>query len=120
MGRWHHRDAQGGLTEVAVQGPLSSTSGDVPRQWALAGEGLSLEAAWDVSGDLQGGRLVTCLPQITWQEVTLYATFLPGRPVPARVRMVVDWLARLVASCVPPAGSLCLPLSPAPPLPAGT
>ncbi|MGI4796182.1 MAG: substrate binding domain-containing protein, partial [Janthinobacterium lividum] len=94
--RWHYRDAAGSMADIAVGGTLSSTSGDVLRQWALAGEGLSLEAAWDVAEDIRDGRLVECLPGIAWQELNLYATFLPGRPVPARIRLFVDWLATLV------------------------
>ena len=99
--RWHCRGGDGARVEVAVRGTMSSTSGDVLRRWALAGEGLSLEAAWDVADDLRDGRLVACLPEIAWQDLTLYATFLPGRPVPARVRLFVDWLAQLLSGQSP-------------------
>lgn len=104
VSHWRHRDEAGGMAEVAVGGTLSSTSGDVLRQWALAAEGLSLEAAWDVAEDIREGRLVELLPGIAWQELALYATFLPGRPVPARVRLFVDWLAQLVSE---PFGTSC-------------
>ena len=95
--RWHYRDAAGRMADIAVGGTLSSTSGDVLRQWALASEGLSLEAAWDIAEDIRDGRLVECLPGTAWQELTLYATFMPGRPVPARIKLFVDWLANLVS-----------------------
>ena len=95
--RWQYRDGNGDLTDVVVAGTLSSTSGDVLRHWALAGAGLSLEAGWDVSADLSEGRLVECLPRIAWRDVALYATFLPGSPVPPRVRLGVDWLASVIA-----------------------
>lgn len=97
INRWHYQDVAGNMVDIAVDGTLSSTSGDVLRQWVLAGEGLSLEAAWDVAEDIRNGRLVECLPGTAWQELTLYATFLPGRPVPARIKLFVDWLAHLVS-----------------------
>lgn len=93
--RWLYRDRDGIMAEARVAGMLSSSSGDVLRQWALAGAGLSLEAMWDVSADLAAGRLVACLTDVAWQEATLYATFLPGSPLPPRVRLAVDWLVRI-------------------------
>ncbi len=85
------------MAEIPVGGTLSSTSGDVLRRWALAGEGLSLEAAWDVAEDICNGRLIECLQGTDWQQLNLYATFLPGRPVPARIKLFVDWLGHLIS-----------------------
>lgn len=96
ISHWHYRDIGGAMITIPARGSMSSTSGDVLRQWALAGEGLSLEAAWDVAEDLREGRLIECLSSIDWQELTLYATFLPGKPVPARIRLFVDWLSQLI------------------------
>ncbi len=96
ISHWLYRDAGGAVVAIPARGAMSSTSGDVLRQWALAGEGLSLEAAWDVAEDLLEGRLIECLPSVNWQELTLVATFLPGKPVPARIRLFVDWLLQLI------------------------
>jgi DNA-binding transcriptional LysR family regulator len=76
--------------------------------WALAGRGLSLEALWDVAEDLQAGRLVECLADHWCDEIELFATFLPGRPVPPRIRLFVDFIA---------ASDLCRPASHALPAP---
>jgi len=93
ISRWRYRVESGEMRVIGVEGRLSSTSGDVLRQWAISGAGLSLEADWDVEADLAEGRLVECLPEVSWEAVSLYATFLPGRPVAPRVRLAIDWLA---------------------------
>lgn len=93
ISRWRYRTGAGEMRDLDVEGRLSSTSGDVLRQWAISGVGLSLEAEWDVAADLAEGRLVECLPDVSWEEVSLYATFLAGRPVAPRVRLAVEWLA---------------------------
>ena len=90
--RWLFR-TENGLEEVKVHGHLSSGAGDVLHGWALGGRGLSLEALWDVAEDLQAGRLVECLADYRGDRIELFATFLPGRPVPPRVRLFVDFMA---------------------------
>jgi len=98
ISRWRYRSDEGDIRDIEIAGRLSSTSGDVLRQWAIDGAGLSLEAEWDVASDLAEGLLITCLPKIDWEEVSLYATFLPGRPVSPRVRLAIDWIAETFSS----------------------
>jgi DNA-binding transcriptional LysR family regulator len=90
--RWRFRVGSS-LEEVKVTGHLSSGSGDVLHGWALEGRGFSLEALWDVAEDLQAGRLVACLADYRCDEVELFATFLPGHPVPPRIRLFVNFMA---------------------------
>jgi DNA-binding transcriptional LysR family regulator len=90
VSNWRHRTDTGEVRNLVISGLLSSTSGDVLRQWAISGTGLSLEAEWDVADDLAAGRLVECLPNVEWEEVSLYATYLPGKPVAPRVRLAID------------------------------
>lgn len=86
------------LRAVTGTGRLSSGSGEVLHRWALDGYGISLEAHWDVADDLAAGRLVTALADQACPPLDLYATFLPGQPVPPRVRLFVDFIAAHVAS----------------------
>lgn len=79
--------------EIKVSGALSSSSGDVLHGWALEGRGLSLEALWDVEEDLADGRLVECLPAYWCDSIELFATFLPGKPLPPRIRLFIDFVA---------------------------
>ncbi|WP_413991672.1 LysR family transcriptional regulator [Labrys okinawensis] len=82
---------------IKVSGTLSSTSGDVLHGWVLAGRGLSLEALWDVEDDLAGGRLVECLAPFWCDSIDLFATFLPGKPLPPRIRLFIDFIAAAFA-----------------------
>jgi DNA-binding transcriptional LysR family regulator len=90
--RWRFR-TKTGSEEIKVGGRLSSGSGDVLHGWALEGRGLSLEALWDVAEDLESGRLVECLADFWCDTIELFATFLPGQPIPPRIRLFVDFIA---------------------------
>ena len=87
--RWRFR-AETGFEEVKVGGHLSSGSGDALHGWALEGRGLSAEALWDVADDLEAGRLVECLPDYGCDDIELFATFLPRKPISASIRLFVD------------------------------
>jgi DNA-binding transcriptional LysR family regulator len=86
---------------VKVGGSLSSANGDVLHAWALAGEGLSLEARWDVEEDLAAGRLVEVLPGYRASDLELYAVFAPGKTIIPRIRMFVDYVAQELARLFP-------------------
>jgi LysR family transcriptional activator of dmlA len=81
--------------EVHVGGSLSSADGTVLRAWALSGEGISWEALWDVVDDLRAGKLVHVLSDCRGADMELYAVFAPGKPVPPRIRLFVDFLIRV-------------------------
>jgi DNA-binding transcriptional LysR family regulator len=89
--RWRFR-FEAGFEEVKVGGHLSSGSGDALHGWALEGRGLSAEALWDVADDLEAGRLVECLADHWCDDIELFATFLPGHPLPPRIRLFVDFM----------------------------
>jgi LysR family transcriptional activator of dmlA len=91
--RWRFRAESGEKEEIRVAGHLSSGSGDVLHGWALEGRGLSLEALWDVAEDLESGRLVECLADFWCDSIELFAAFLPGHPIPPRIRLFVDFIA---------------------------
>src|ERR1700744_1485866 len=95
--RWRFH-AESGLEEIRVGGHLSSNSGDALHGWALEGRGFSLEAYWDVAEDLHQGRLVECLADCRWDSIELFATFLPGQPVPPRIRLFVGFMASKLAN----------------------
>ena len=103
LARRHHLDdlwrfrREGSEFEVRVRGNLSSGDGAVLHEWALSGEGISWEALWDVSEDLASGRLVHVLREYESSPMELYAIFAPGKPVPPRIRLFVDHIARAFA-----------------------
>jgi DNA-binding transcriptional LysR family regulator len=111
LARRHHLDdlwrfrRDGSEFEVRVGGNLSSGDGAVLHAWALSGEGISWEALWDVSEDLTSGRLVHVLQEYESSPMELYAIFAPGKPVPPRIRLFVDYIARAFARFSPSASN---------------
>jgi LysR family transcriptional activator of dmlA len=101
--RFRHNDSE---FEVRVRGNLSSGDGAVLHAWALSGEGISWEALWDVSEDLAGSRLVHLLPEYRSSPMELYAIFAPGKPVPPRIRLFLDHIARAFARLGPSASKI--------------
>lgn len=87
----HARD--GGTARARVQGPLTSNSGEMVRDWCLAGHGVMLRSLWDIAPQLATGELVRVLPQYAMPEADIHWV-APWRPkTPRRVRLLVDHLA---------------------------
>ena len=78
---------------VTVQGPLSSNSGEVVRDWCLAGHGIMLRSLWDIAPQLASGALVRVLPGWSMADADIH-WLAPYRPrVPRRTRLLIDFLA---------------------------
>ncbi|MDM0013808.1 LysR substrate-binding domain-containing protein [Variovorax sp. J22P168] len=90
---WPLRHARDGSTaRVRVRGPLSSNSGELVRDWCLAGRGIMLRSLWDVAPRLASGELVRVLPQYAMPDADLQ-WIAPWRPrTPRRVRLLIDFL----------------------------
>jgi LysR family transcriptional activator of dmlA len=91
---WTLRHARDGSTaRVRVQGPLTSNSGEMVRDWCLAGHGIMLRSLWDIAPQLASGELVRVLPQYAMPDADIHWV-APWRPrTPRRVRLLVDHLA---------------------------
>jgi DNA-binding transcriptional LysR family regulator len=91
---WTLSDAKSRLpVRVQVSGPLSSNSGEMVRDWCLAGQGIVLRSLWDIAPQLASGELVRVLPQLSMAEADIQ-WIAPWRPrTPRRVRLLVDFLA---------------------------
>ncbi|QOF81862.1 LysR family transcriptional regulator [Variovorax sp. 38R] len=90
---WTLRHARDGSTaRVRVQGPLTSNSGEMVRDWCLAGHGVMLRSLWDIAPQLASGELVRVLPQHGMPDADIHWV-APWRPkTPRRVRLLVDHL----------------------------
>ncbi|SEF28402.1 DNA-binding transcriptional regulator, LysR family [Variovorax sp. NFACC28] len=90
---WTLRHARDGSTaRVRVQGALASNSGEMVRDWCLAGHGIMLRSLWDIAPQLASGELVRLLPQYAMAEADIH-WIAPWRPkTPRRVRLLVDHL----------------------------
>ncbi len=100
------------VQHVPVNGPLSSNSGELVRDWCLAGHGIMLRSLWDIAPQLASGQLVRVLQAYAMPEADIH-WLAPYRPqTPRRIRLLVDFLAerfrkepwkRLSAPSAPPA-----------------
>ncbi|KQT10513.1 LysR family transcriptional regulator [Ramlibacter sp. Leaf400] len=77
---------------VRVGGPLSSNSGELVRDWCLAGHGIMLRSLWDIAGALASGELVRVLPAYAMTDADIH-WLAPHTPTtPRRIRLLVDFL----------------------------
>ncbi|MUG94580.1 LysR family transcriptional regulator [Scytonema sp. UIC 10036] len=77
---------------VPVQGRIVSDNAEALYQAALSGCGIALLATFIVGKDLRCGRLLTVLDEWTTPQTDIFAVFAPGRYVPSKIRVFVDFL----------------------------
>jgi len=86
------RTAQGKRTPVTVSGPLSSNSGELVRDWCLAGHGIMLRSLWDVAEHLASGELVRLLPDWAMHDADVHWLAPYRAHMPLRLRLLQDFL----------------------------
>lgn len=80
---------------VPVSGRLQASDGEALRHLAIHGVGLARLAEFTVRGDIAAGRLVPVLVDGTVSETEAFHAVYVGQggPLPARVRVLLDYLA---------------------------
>lgn len=78
---------------VRVRGPLSSNSGELVRDWCLAGRGIMLRSLWDIAPALAGGELQRVLPAYAMSDADIHWLAPHTASTPKRIRLLVDYLA---------------------------
>jgi len=78
---------------VRVAGPLSSNSGELVRDWCLAGHGIMLRSLWDIAGALASGELVRVLPAYAMTDADIHWLAPHTASTPKRIKLLVDFLA---------------------------
>jgi LysR family transcriptional regulator, transcriptional activator for dmlA len=77
---------------VRVNGPMTSNSGELVRDWCLDGRGIMLRSLWDIAPQLASGQLVRVLPDWCMQDADIQ-WLAPYRPdAPHRIRLLIDFL----------------------------
>ncbi|TBR40507.1 MULTISPECIES: LysR family transcriptional regulator [Dyella] len=71
---------------------ITTDSGDLMRELAVAGHGIAFKSIWDIATDVEAGRLVPLLTQSAIQEAHIYAIYPSRDFLPARIRLFVDFL----------------------------
>lgn len=98
---WRLIDPAGNPVAVKVSGRIESNQGELLRDAAVAGLGITLHSTWHVMGDLRSGRLQVVLPDHPIAPSAIHAVMPQRRLVPPRVRAFVDFLAQRLGG-VPP------------------
>ena len=91
---WPFLDGAGGTLQVTPQGNTQISDGDSMRQLVLAGMGLGRFSRLHVQPDIDQGRLLPVLEAFNpGDREIVHAVFVgPGQQVPARVRVMLDYL----------------------------
>lgn len=95
LAAWNFQ-ADGKPFNVKVGGDRQASDGQVLRDWALEGRGVTFKNRWDVQRDLDAGRLEAVLDDFLAGPVDLYAVY-PVSPPSRRVAALVDYLAGALA-----------------------
>jgi len=95
---WPFLDGAGGTLQVAPQGNTCVSDGESMRQLVLAGMGLGRFSRQHVLRDIERGDLIPVLQDYNPGDKELvHAVFVgPGLQVPARVRVMLDYLLEKV------------------------
>ncbi|MFN4349261.1 MAG: LysR family transcriptional regulator [Hylemonella sp.] len=93
FGTWHFSNGAESET-VKVRSNLSTNDGNSALSWALDGQGILIRSQWDVARHLQAGELVPLLPDWAPPPADIYLVFQTSKQMPAKVRVLVDWLLK--------------------------
>lgn len=94
FGLWRlQRERDRTEVRVRVGGALSSNSGELVRDWCLAGHGIMLRSLWDIAGALASGELVRVLPAYAMADADIHWLAPHTATTPKRIKLLVDFLA---------------------------
>lgn len=94
FGLWRlQRERDRAEVRVRVGGPLSSNSGELVRDWCLAGHGIMLRSLWDIAAALAAGDLVRVLPAYAMADADIHWLAPHTATTPRRIKLLVDFLA---------------------------
>lgn len=92
---WHLQGPAGPFFYRA-SGPLLTNSSEVIRECVIAGFGVALRSTWDISEELQSGKLVRILPEVEGsRDVAIFAVYASRHFLPTKIRVLVDYLSEL-------------------------
>lgn len=77
---------------VRVHGPLASNSGELVRDWCVAGRGIMLRSLWDIAPQLASGDLVRVLPGYAMPDADIHWLAPYRTDSPRRIRLLIDFL----------------------------
>ena len=93
----------GTAQNIAVSGPIDSNNSHVLIDWALEGQGIVMKSVWDLTDEIEEGRLVPILTGYSPRDLAINALTPPHRMQPPKSRAFVEFLAKRLGK-LPPAG----------------
>ncbi|WP_174235743.1 LysR family transcriptional regulator [Pseudohoeflea suaedae] len=92
---WKLEGPEGPVT-YRPDGPLKTNSSEVIREAVIGGAGIALRSTWDVTAELDAGKLVQVLPAYEGsRNVGIYALYASRQFLPAKIRAFIDFLVTL-------------------------
>lgn len=82
------------VLHLPARGTMSSNSGELVRDWCLAGQGIMLRSLWDIGPQLASGALVRVLPEYAMADADIHWLAPYRAQTPRRIRLLVDHLAQ--------------------------
>ena len=91
--RWTYTREDGATASIQLKTSLCSNNGNVLRDAALAGRGITELPTFLVGCDVAEGRLKLLLPEHPRGAIGIYALYTPNRYLAAKTRVLIDFLA---------------------------
>ncbi|WP_156255045.1 LysR family transcriptional regulator [Sandarakinorhabdus oryzae] len=99
-GTWRLEHADGETWEGRVPGRLTINNADFVVPTLLAGLGIAIQPIFSVWREIEDGRLEVVLPGWSQTPINLYLVTPPNRLRPARVKVLMEFLAQHLSSPV--------------------
>ena len=110
-GIWRFHHARDGQYAVTVAGTLRVNNADIFRPALIAGAGLAMQPDFLVWEDVQSGTLEVPMPEWTASPLALYLVTPPSTLRPARVKVLMAFLAEKITNAAWAQGSARMPSS---------
>jgi len=94
---WRFSLPDGGESGVQVRMRMRASNGDVLRDAAAAGLGVTLQPSFIVAEDLAEGRLELVLPAVRWTTVAIHLVYPETRHLSAKARAFIEHARRSFA-----------------------
>jgi len=78
--------------KIKMRGNRVSNDGDLVRRWCVAGKGMAMKSALDMSNDLLSGKVVSFLPEFTPKPTELWLIFPSRQSITPAARLLRDML----------------------------